>query len=352
MVRRIFCGIIALIIATCISLLCVFSNANGIENNDEVRIDISFYGDSNFENKLDFLPQNKRIYFEIKAYNLTSDSKRLRQFVIKNVKKRLKNVEDINVSIPKLNLSKNYDILNCTATNSNDFSFGIDIDSFNILSGEYAVLRFSAITDSVNSFPFCANIQLDDKIYTNQTTAQIEGNTTTQGYTTTLESTTNLQSTDTTSAVQISSTSMTTTSKITTTETSTTSEISKTDYIIYTSIKETFTSSTAFYEFITTSKKPRTRRTTSTTKSSEKNLLFGDADKSGKINAKDATLILVDYARRISGGESNLHLETSDVNCDGSIDAKDATAILVFYANKIYNPDLTDGDLREFVKLI
>ena len=62
----------------------------------------------------------------------------------------------------------------------------------------------------------------------------------------------------------------------------------------------------------------------------------GDVNGDEKIDAKDATAILVDYANRIYGNESTIPLELGDYNYDGVVDAKDATAILVYYANLIY----------------
>lgn len=62
---------------------------------------------------------------------------------------------------------------------------------------------------------------------------------------------------------------------------------------------------------------------------------IGDADLNGMLDAKDATLVLTDYART-SAGKSSLLNETqrvyADMNGDRMITAVDATAILTTYA--------------------
>lgn len=75
--------------------------------------------------------------------------------------------------------------------------------------------------------------------------------------------------------------------------------------------------------------------------------VFGDADGNGYIDSKDATVILVDYARNIVEGSSNLDADICDVNYDGKIDSRDATKILVYYAKSMV--DKVPSSLRDFV---
>ena len=80
-------------------------------------------------------------------------------------------------------------------------------------------------------------------------------------------------------------------------------------------------------------------------------LEFGDPTGDGKIDAKDASLLLVAYSKVSTGGDSGLTDEekaVSDVNNDGMIDAKDASAILGYYAMV----STTSGDvptLKEYI---
>jgi hypothetical protein len=64
-------------------------------------------------------------------------------------------------------------------------------------------------------------------------------------------------------------------------------------------------------------------------------LLFGDPNNDGKIDAKDASMILIEYSKMSTGGESSLSDEqkaAANVNGDDKIDAKDASAVLSYYA--------------------
>lgn len=63
--------------------------------------------------------------------------------------------------------------------------------------------------------------------------------------------------------------------------------------------------------------------------------ILGDANGDGSIDSKDATLILIDYAYKISGHLEFLNNDTANVNRDSAIDAKDATIILKYYADSI-----------------
>ncbi|MBO7395104.1 MAG: hypothetical protein J6U16_03170 [Ruminococcus sp.] len=62
---------------------------------------------------------------------------------------------------------------------------------------------------------------------------------------------------------------------------------------------------------------------------------LGDVNNDGKIDAKDASAILVEYSKMSTGGEGEMtaaQKDSADVDADGKIDAKDASAILAYYA--------------------
>ena len=106
----------------------------------------------------------------------------------------------------------------------------------------------------------------------------------------------------------------------TTTTTTTTSQPTTT-----TSTASTTTTSTAAQE---------TTTTTATTPE-QPAVSFGDPTGDGKIDAKDASFALVEYAKLSTGGESSLteaEKSAADVNKDGKVDSKDASAILAYYA--------------------
>lgn len=61
---------------------------------------------------------------------------------------------------------------------------------------------------------------------------------------------------------------------------------------------------------------------------------LGDTNLDESIDAKDASLILVEYATLSTGGDSTFTLNkrvVSDINNDNNIDAKDATMVLSYY---------------------
>ncbi|MDO4863145.1 MAG: dockerin type I domain-containing protein, partial [Ruminococcus sp.] len=63
--------------------------------------------------------------------------------------------------------------------------------------------------------------------------------------------------------------------------------------------------------------------------------MLGDVNFDGKVDAKDASLILVAYSKASTGGEYGFtenQEKAAEVNGDGKIDAKDASAILAYYA--------------------
>ncbi|MBR5165455.1 MAG: hypothetical protein IKW87_07860 [Ruminococcus sp.] len=65
-------------------------------------------------------------------------------------------------------------------------------------------------------------------------------------------------------------------------------------------------------------------------------LMLGDPNGDGKVDAKDATFVLGEYALRSTDGVTEPlppEIETAaDVNADGFIDAKDASSILAYYS--------------------
>ncbi|MCR5015168.1 MAG: leucine-rich repeat protein [Ruminococcus sp.] len=77
---------------------------------------------------------------------------------------------------------------------------------------------------------------------------------------------------------------------------------------------------------------------------------LGDANGDGSVDAKDASFILVAYAKASTGSEDGLtdtQREAADVNTDGKVDAKDASAILAYYA---YLSTGGSNDLVTFLK--
>ena len=77
-----------------------------------------------------------------------------------------------------------------------------------------------------------------------------------------------------------------------------------------------------------------TYETSIETKSVE-NSILGDPNNDEKVDAKDASMILVAYAKASTGSEDGLtdvQRAAADVNSDGKVDAKDASSILAYYA--------------------
>ncbi|MDO4864080.1 MAG: dockerin type I domain-containing protein, partial [Ruminococcus sp.] len=67
----------------------------------------------------------------------------------------------------------------------------------------------------------------------------------------------------------------------------------------------------------------------------EPDYVLGDVNSDGKVDAKDASLILVAYSKVSTGGEDGFTEQqrlSAEVNGDGRIDAKDASSILAYYA--------------------
>lgn len=82
----------------------------------------------------------------------------------------------------------------------------------------------------------------------------------------------------------------------------------------------------------------RSRNETNATKEAEPTTEgkynLGDVNHNGRIDAKDATEILIFYAHSLEGDNASVPAE-GDYNSDGKVDAKDATQVLVYYANSI-----------------
>ncbi|MBQ8961985.1 MAG: leucine-rich repeat protein [Ruminococcus sp.] len=65
-------------------------------------------------------------------------------------------------------------------------------------------------------------------------------------------------------------------------------------------------------------------------------LLSGDADRDGCVDAADASLVLVEYAHLLTGGAPNFSRAQqfrADINSDGTVDSSDASDILRKYAD-------------------
>ncbi len=78
--------------------------------------------------------------------------------------------------------------------------------------------------------------------------------------------------------------------------------------------------------------------------------LLGDVNEDGKIDAKDASDILVEYSKMSTGGASSFsdkQKTAANVNGDDKIDAKDASAILSYYS---YTSTGGKEDIESFLK--
>lgn len=82
----------------------------------------------------------------------------------------------------------------------------------------------------------------------------------------------------------------------------------------------------------------------------EESVSLGDPTGDGKVDSKDASFVLVEYAQLSTGGESSLteaEKSAADVNKDGKNDSKDASIILSYYA---YISTSGTDSLEEFLK--
>ena len=61
----------------------------------------------------------------------------------------------------------------------------------------------------------------------------------------------------------------------------------------------------------------------------------GDVNFDGKIDSRDAVLILQDYAAYLTGISYTISLSLGDVNSDNKIDSTDAVLILIYYAQHL-----------------
>lgn len=71
--------------------------------------------------------------------------------------------------------------------------------------------------------------------------------------------------------------------------------------------------------------------TTTITTTPEKDFLLGDVNNDGVVDAKDAAVILNDYATALLE-DREIENEVADFNKDGRVDSADASAILTYYA--------------------
>lgn len=71
--------------------------------------------------------------------------------------------------------------------------------------------------------------------------------------------------------------------------------------------------------------------TTTITTTPEKDFLLGDVNNDGVVDAKDAAVILNDYATALLE-DREIKNEVADFNKDGKVDSADASAILTYYA--------------------
>jgi hypothetical protein len=75
--------------------------------------------------------------------------------------------------------------------------------------------------------------------------------------------------------------------------------------------------------------------TTVTTPVQPMDIELGDVNEDYRIDAKDASMVLVAYAKVSTGSEDGLdenQSKAADVNADKKVDAKDASSILAYYA--------------------
>ena len=59
---------------------------------------------------------------------------------------------------------------------------------------------------------------------------------------------------------------------------------------------------------------------------------LGDINGDGMIDSNDASVVLEDYAKASTGGESEIDKTVGDINSDGIVDSNDASIILAYYA--------------------
>lgn len=83
--------------------------------------------------------------------------------------------------------------------------------------------------------------------------------------------------------------------------------------------------------------------TTTTTTETES---LGDLNNDGRIDSKDAVIVLKSYAEKLAGNETKDDTSAGDVNGDGKVDSKDAVIILKYYASVIAG--VFTGNISDF----
>ena len=155
--------------------------------------------------------------------------------------------------------------------------------------------------------------------------------------------------------VQDVSAAATTTATPATTKAATTTAMPATTKAVTTTAKPattkaaTTTAMPATTKAATTTAMPATTKAATTTAKPVGPVSFGDPNGDKKIDANDATLILVNYSLLSTGGKSELspaQFTAADVNSDGMVDASDATVILQYYSYLSTGGSL---DLKSFI---
>jgi hypothetical protein len=68
-----------------------------------------------------------------------------------------------------------------------------------------------------------------------------------------------------------------------------------------------------------------------------KSAISGDVNGDDKVDARDAVVVLKDYASQILGNKTTLDLSTADMNDDGKINSSDAVIIFKQYAQSLFS---------------
>ena len=169
---------------------------------------------------------------------------------------------------------------------------------------------------------------------TKETTTTSTVSSTTETSTTESASDTTTTETSTTSTTETASETSSTSS--TSAETTTVSESSTSTTASTTETESTeSTTTTSQTTTASTTEEPVSTTTTETTPSQPDDYDLGDVNEDGKVDAKDASMVLVAYAKVSTGSEDGLtekQRKAADVNADGKVDAKDASSILAYYA--------------------
>ncbi len=156
----------------------------------------------------------------------------------------------------------------------------------------------------------------------------------TTGSTTTLTATTTTGTGEESTTTTASTIGSTTTTTVYTTSTKESTTASTTTTSATTETTDTTTASTKASTTDTTTDEPVSTTTTGTT-TEQPDADLGDVNEDGKVDAKDASMVLVAYAKVSTGSEDGLtekQRKAADVNNDGKVDAKDASSMLAYYA--------------------